>query len=63
MYNEIKNGVQAVSNLNDIARYVEKQYGNGELAKQVRSAADYLSELEKAARKYGHLAPCGMSTK
>jgi hypothetical protein len=44
---KIKNPSQAVICLHDIARYIEKQYGNGALSLDLRRVADRLNEVAK----------------
>lgn len=45
--NRIKNPIQAVSYLHDIARYVEQQIGKGLLSDDIRNVADRLHEVTK----------------
>ena len=51
---DIKNPSQAVICLHDIARYVEYQFGNEVLGKDIRAVADRLSDVVKLKEKYGN---------
>ena len=50
----IKNPSQAVICLHDIARYVEHQFGNEVLGKDIRAVADRLNDVVKLKEKYGN---------